>query len=361
MAHLIDKNLVINNQVNENGIIYRNVRNSPFEIYGLYKPQRQEPFSRMSEEVAKQVNNGVARLNQYAAGGRVRFCTDSKYVAIKTSQPVFSNMSHMALISSAGFDIYIDNEEYSDSRYYDTFKPSTGMKDGFEAKIEFPNRQKRYLTLNFPSYSAVADLEIGLEATAFCGEGLKYKAISPIVYYGSSITQGACSSRPGNAYPNIICRHTNIDFINLGFSGSALGEPIMAEYLSQLEMSLFVCDFDHNTSCAKRLEEKALPFYLKFREKAPNVPYLMISRPDYHNQRYDENILRRDAVYSAYKYAREHGDDKVFFLDGSSFFRDADSDMCTVDTTHPNDYGFYLMAKAIESEFRWIWAVNSHK
>ena len=73
MAHLIDKNLVINNQVNENGIIYRNVRNSPFEIYGLYKPQRQEPFSRMSEEVAKQVNNGVARLNQYAAGGRVRF------------------------------------------------------------------------------------------------------------------------------------------------------------------------------------------------------------------------------------------------------------------------------------------------
>ena len=62
MAHLIDKNLVINNQVNENGIIYRNVRNSPFEIYGLYKPQRQEPFSRMSEEVAKQVGKSRSAI-----------------------------------------------------------------------------------------------------------------------------------------------------------------------------------------------------------------------------------------------------------------------------------------------------------
>lgn len=360
MAHEVDKNLIIDNKVNEDGMTFRNARSAPFEIYGLYDPCQSGAFIRMPEEIARQVNNGVARLNQYTSGGRVRFCTDSKCVVIRTTQPVYSNMSHMAFISSAGFDLYIDNEEYSDSRFYDTFKPNTDMKNGFEAKIEFLDRKKRYLTLNFPSYSAVSNLEIGLETSAFCGSGLKYRAVAPIVYYGSSITQGACSSRPGNAYPNIICRHTDIDFINLGFSGSALGETVMAEYLSELEMSLLVCDFDHNTSSAKSLEEKALPFYLKFREKAPDIPYLMISRPDYHNQRYKENMLRRNAIYSAYRYAREHGDVNVFFLDGSSFFRDADGDMCTVDTTHPNDYGFYLMAKAIESEFRWIWSEKVH-
>jgi hypothetical protein len=68
--------------------------------------------------------------------------------------------------------------------------------------------------------------------------------------------------------------------------------------------------------------------------------------------------LRRDVVYDTYRFAREQGDKNVYYIDGASLFRNVNEDMCTVDSTHPNDYGFYLMADAIESELRWIWALE---
>lgn len=354
MEHHVDKNLVIQTSIGENDVKFYDVRKEPFDLYGLYNPQSESVFKRLPDEIGKNVNSGVARLYLNTAGGRVRFATDSKYIAVKATLPQFSRLPHMPLISTAGFDLYIDQEGKEMSRFYDCFKPSMDMKDGFESKIVFPDRKWRYVTVNFPSYASVSSLLVGLQKDAKLGHGLRYRDETPVVYYGSSITQGACSSRPGNAYANIISRRTNTDFLNFGFSGSALGEEILADYFSTLKMSVFVADFDHNTSSAKQLEARHLPFYQKFREKALNVPFLMISRPDYHNQRYDENRLRRDVIYETYRYARQHGDNNVYFIDGSSFFRTVNEDMCTVDTTHPNDYGFYLMAEAIESELRWI-------
>lgn len=50
-----------------------------------------------------------------------------------------------------------------------------------------------------------------------------YRDLPPVVYYGSSITQGVGVSRPGNCYEAMISRRFHLDFINLGFSGNARG------------------------------------------------------------------------------------------------------------------------------------------
>jgi hypothetical protein len=175
------------------------------------------------------------------------------------------------------------------------------------------------------------------------GGGVKYRDLSPIVYYGSSITQGACASRPGNIYQNIICRRNNIDYVNLGFSGSGFAEDTMVDYLCGLEMSAFVCDYDHNAPNVSHLEATHRKMYEKIRAAHPELPYIMISRVDFDCEYY-ENIKRRDVIIDTYRYARATKDKNVYFIDGASVFRGPYQDLCTTDGCHPTDLGFYRMA-----------------
>ena len=73
-----------------------------------------------------------------------------------------------------------------------------------------------------------------------------YVVEKPIVFYGSSITEGGCASRVTNAYPALLSKWLNADYINLGFSGSAKGEIPVAEFIAEQSMSAFVYDYDHN-------------------------------------------------------------------------------------------------------------------
>ena len=60
----------------EKDILFYNVRQKPFEIYGLYDVQNQPIFCRIPASVAEQTSKAVARLAWHTAGGRVRFSTD---------------------------------------------------------------------------------------------------------------------------------------------------------------------------------------------------------------------------------------------------------------------------------------------
>lgn len=351
----IDKNLAVSGSVNTEGLRFYDVREEPFDVYGLYRYRSEPKFKRLPDEIGLNTSKKVSELYTNTAGGRVRFATDSERIVIRAEMPRVCHMPHMPLFSSAGFDLYVDSPAHGVSRFYDVFKPSVGMKDGYTAEVKFNGRKMRYLTVNFPSYSDVSTLYIGIADDACLEHGLKYRPVLPIVYYGSSITQGACSSRPGNAFANIVSRRTDTDFVNLGFSGSARGEEIIARYMATLPMSVFVSDYDHN-SPVEELRQTHCRLYEIIREKNPDIPYLMISRPDFNKRAYADSVKRRDVVYESYRFARDNGDKNVYYIDGSGLFRTVNEDMCTVDGTHPNDYGFFLMADAVESELRWIWA-----
>ena len=180
---------------------------------------------------------------------------------------------------------------------------------------------------------------------------MKYKDIPPIVYYGSSITQGACACRPGNIYENIICRQLGIDYINLGFSGNGKAEDTIVDYMCTLPMSIFVSDYDHNAPNAEYLRNTHLKMYQKIRAAHPDIPYIMLSKPDFLSNPSDA-INRRDVIIDSFRRARETGDKNVYLIDGESIFRGPYAQLCTVDGCHPTDMGFALMADAVEHEMR---------
>ena len=197
-------------------------------------------------------------------------------------------------------------------------------------------------------YNDVVSLEIDLREGSVLTGGVMYADIKPVVYYGSSITQGSCASGPGNAYQNIISALRNIDHINLGFSGSARGEDAIVDYMAGLDMSVFVCDYDHNAPTAEHLEAIHEKLYRKIREKNPDLPIIFITKPDILNTR--DAAHRREIIYKSYRKAYAENSRRTTYIDGSSLFPAAYRDYCTVDACHPNDIGFLCMAEVIGAE-----------
>ena len=218
-------------------------------------------------------------------------------------------------------------------------------------------RQSALLTINFPTYSNVSELYIALKEGSKLGHGMKYRNKKPVVFYGSSITQGACASRPGNIYQNVFSRRMGMDYINLGFSGSGKAEDVIVDYMAKLEMSVFVSDYDHNAPNVEYLEKTHEKMYKKIRERNPDIPYIIMSKPDFEGT-YDINVRRRNVIMRTYENALFSGDKKVYFIDGEAIFKGDYADMCTVDTVHPNDLGFALMAKAFINTFGKVMREN---
>ena len=307
----------------------------------------------MPKAVAEATSDGVSKLERESAGGRVRFSTDSPYIAIRATFKVVGRSSHLTLLSSAGFDLYVDGE--FGSRFIKEFRMPYDMTNYYENAIRVGESVMRSYTINFPVHSVVEKLEVGLKPDSALGAPRAYKSFDPIVIYGSSIVHGTAATRPGLTYPAMISRDLNMDYKNVGFSGMAKGEVPMAEWLATLPMSVFVCDYDHNTPTNEHLENTHFRFYEIIREKNPDVPYIMISRPDFWTMPRDQKniLIRRDIIMSSYLKARALGDENVYFIDGISFFATTHQFDHTVDGCHPNDTGFIRMADSIGAVIKY--------
>ncbi len=345
-----DKNLAVSKEIKGVELKFYHARRAPFHIYGLLPGNEGEPFRRVPYGVAEKTNAGVLRLHTNTAGGRVRFKTDSACVAIRAVMPKKCLMPHMPFLGSAGFDLYVKEGERN--LYKGSFIPPVDRTDSYESLIEFGSREMRDIIIHFPLYDGVNELLIGVESEALVEKGGIYDSELPIIYYGSSITQGGCASRPGNAYTNIITRDLNLDHINLGFSGSGRGEQVMAEYIADQPMSLFFFDYDHNAPDAEYLAKTHEAFFLTVREKHTELPVIMASETDTPKtpQKAEDISRRRDVILRTYANAVKRGDNRVMFIDGAEVFREAyklgvAADSCTVDGIHPNDLGFACMAK----------------
>jgi len=341
----IDKNLQVNKILGEGELCFYNVKEYPFRVYGLYDSENQKSFKRLPDEVGKNINEGIAGIYTNTAGGRVSFSTTSKYVAIKSKMPNICRLPHMTLAGTSGFYLYINSK--GKSIYYRTFMPPYDMVDGYESIIHFADNSPKDITVNFPLYNDVDELYIGLQQSEDLKEGQKYRNIKPVVYYGSSITQGGCASRPGNSYQSIIARETNIDYMNLGFSGNARGEKSMADYIADFDMSALVLDYDYNAPSKEHLKNTHKNFFEIVRNKNSILPIIMLSRPNVEIDIKDSKE-RREIIEHTFKAALEKGDKNVYFIGGESLFGTKNRDCCTVDGYHPNDCGFVRMAEVIE-------------
>lgn len=337
----IDSNFQVQNKVEKENLVFYDIEQAPFRIYGVEKENGK--FRRMPETVAKNVSEGVYGLHTNTAGGRVRFVTDSNYVAIHAEMDGIPYFSHMPVSGFAGFDLYA--KEDGKEKYKGTFMPPWEMLiSSYESVIDLPEKKEHIITVNFPLYSNVNKLYIGLDKDATLKPAPDYTYTTPIVYYGSSITQGGCASRPGNCYQNILTRRFDCDYINLGFSGSAKAEDEMIEWLCGLTMKIFVLDYDHNAPTVEHLEATHEKLFTAVRKAHPELPVIIMSRPKYDLNSDDQRRL--EIIRTTYDHAVAAGDQNVYFIDGPALMADIE-DNGTVDNCHPTDSGFASMAKAI--------------
>lgn len=337
----VDKALQVKPTVSKEGTEFYNVNEPPFRIYGVF--YENGLFRRMPEEIARNTNEGVYALHANTSGGRVRFRTDSPFVTVYAQMNGICKMPHFALSGSAGFDMYI--RQNGKERFYGSFIPAYDIENGFESKLDFSTAELREITVNFPLYSNVSCLHIGIREGAQLLPPSDYRTEKPVVYYGSSITQGGCASRPGNAYPSMLSRRFDTDFINLGFSGSGKAEQVIADYVASLEMSVFVYDYDHNAPDCNHLKNTHQRMFETVRKKNPDLPIIMLTSTTM-ERFFDDRDKRKSIIRATYENALANGDRNVYFIDANSLF-EGDADGATVEGCHPNDLGFKYLADAI--------------
>lgn len=340
----IDKNFSVNTQIQREGLRFYNIEQQPFAVYGVQMDDGR--YRRLPESVAKATSEGVLQLHTNTAGGRVRFVTDSPYIAISAKMDGLGKMPHFPFTASIGMDLY------TGKKYLGTYVPPMTATEGFEGVIDIKDPCDREYTINFPLYSNVIALYVGIKEGCSLKAAPAYSLEKPIVYYGSSITQGGCASRPGNAYESIIGRDLDCDHINLGFSGNAKGEDAITEYIAGLEMSVFVLDYDHNAPTVEHLQNTHEKMFKRIRQSHPDLPILMLTRPKYYLTEHE--IERLTVVENTYKNAVAAGDKNVYFIPGPDLLIDMVRESALVDNCHPTDAGFVSMAYVVGKKIKEI-------
>jgi len=318
---------------------------APFVVNGFAWYEQEKVFCRVPQKFLPSLNDKQQELAWHTSGGRIRFRTNSPVIAIDLTlggemyRPLISPVGH------SGVDMYFGIG--NDAVFAGIAKP---VQDSLNYRAilakEMPD-QIRDCTIDLPLYNGVTKVRIGLSPGFVIEPSGEFARKRPLVFYGSSITQGGCASRAGNSYTNIVARELNMEIYNFGFSGNAFGEPHIAELLGGIDAEVFILDYDHNASTPAYLNTTHERFYQILRERRPGMPIVIVGRPDFYADKPD-NIERQKIIRRTYDNAVAAGDKKVWCIDGSTLFDEEDRDDCTCDRVHPNDLGFYRMAKVIK-------------
>ena len=338
----IDKNFQVG-KVNDLPVNYFEVDRVPFvtEGFGWQHPRRK--FYRLpSHYTEKEVNPGALFLAHHTAGGAIRFRSNSPYAVIRAELENYSDFSHMPRSAIGGFDCYIGTGAQAEFR-------AVAMPTAEQILPETPLHANPSQTMvdwmvNLPLYSGVKTLTIGLKPGSRLETPTPHAIPLPVAFYGSSITQGGCASRPGNAYSSLLCRAIDAPQINLGFSGSGCGEIAVAQAIASLELSALILDYDYNAPDAEFLADTHEIFFQTIRTAKPALPIIILSAC---SKVLADTAARRRIIRTTYEHAVASGDHLVWFIGGDTLFAGENIDACTVDICHPNDLGFYRMYQTI--------------
>lgn len=305
-------------------------------------------YDRLPSKAEATVRRVVWNLSRQSAGLLVRFVTDADAIAARWSL-TSSNlaMPNMAAIGCSGLDLYVRGEK-GEWRWAGAGKPQDQTNTATLVS-GMPRGEREYL-LYLPLYNGVNSLEIGVASNATFraagpwGPGTR----KPIVFYGTSITQGASASRPGMCHIAMLGRRFNWPTINLGFSGQGRMEPELAELVAELDPAVFVLDCLPNMD-AKGVSERVVPFVKRLRQSHPRTPILLVEDRVYANawltpKRNGQHEANHAALRAAHDQLRREGVKQLYYLRGDDLLgRDGEG---TTDGSHPNELGFQRQADA---------------
>lgn len=327
------------------GYTYIDIYYDPFVLGGILNIDRNSgEYYRLNAAKKNIYSEANSSLAACTAGGTVRFSTDAETLSIKVyNRASITGMHHFCDRGVYGIDCYIGTG--TDRQYVGKMMQTFADKPDFnEGIIELPGGLNEVL-INLPLYGGINKMEIGFPKGAKVGAPTQ-RTNKGIAFYGSSITQGGCVSRPANSYANIICRALDADCMNYGFSGSAMGELSVAEHIASRDLACFVMDYDYNSPSEDHLEQTHEPFFKAIRAVQPNLPVVFVTHPFYAEKTKGDK-KRIAIVKNTYENAKKAGDKNVYFVDSSDFFTEEMRDLYAVDNLHPNDLGQFSMAETI--------------
>ncbi|MGN1059159.1 MAG: SGNH/GDSL hydrolase N-terminal domain-containing protein [Clostridia bacterium] len=327
------------------GVTYRLYQPMELTLEGFpWQSENKQPYFRLPERAKAKLPQAIVDLAECATGGVVRFCSDSRALQLTGAYLPFNPIPHMPLTGQAGFDVYV--RENGKDRLLTNFKPQTediaGGQYDFVYSCLLPEGMHEY-RIYMPLYVGLEKLEIGLEEGSRVEKAPAHRVEKPLLFYGASITQGACASRPSTCQAAMAAAAVDAELINLAFSNNGGCEPEMAELISELDLSCLIV----STRPKVKQPELYENFFKIIREKRPDLPVIFTMYPLVNSEQRESLKKGRDITLRTYMTAKDSGDQKVYFLDGFNVLGDLTPEAASVDRTHPTDLGFYFMAKAI--------------
>jgi len=198
---------------------------------------KESPYDRLPISYKELVRTPVWNLSKSSAGISIRFWTNTSNLKVKWEVMNDFSMDHMPDTGIKGVDLYFkDNDEW---QYINTGVP-VGFNNEYKLVENMDNELREYKVF-LPLYDGIKNIEIGVDSLSYVKKP-KSNEKKPIVFYGTSITQGACASRPGMAHTNIISRQLDRDVINFGFSGNGRMEESIANLISDSNPIFYVIE-----------------------------------------------------------------------------------------------------------------------
>jgi hypothetical protein len=300
------------------------------------------------------VREAVWNLARHSAGLAVRFETDAK--EIRANWTLTSGnlaMPHMPATGVSGLDLYALDDKgqwrWIANRSPAEIKSTATMVSGLPAG-------KRQYLIYFPLYNGVTELQIGVPAVSQIEKAPAYEAshAKPIVFYGTSITQGGCASRPGMVHTAILGRWYHRPVINLGFSGNGRMEPEVATLMVEIDAHVYVIDCLPNIDAAQ-VAQNTKPVVEILRKARPETPIVLVEDRDYSNGWLLDGPKSRNrnsqaALKKAFDELQADGVKHLFYIAGPDLL--GDDAEGTVDSSHPTDLGFLRQAEAFDKVLR---------
>lgn len=315
-------------------------------------------FDRLPAKAEGVVREPVWNLSRDSAGMCVRFTTSAPVIFARWDlRSEALDMPHFPATGVSGLDLYVKG---TDGRW---------KWLGAGRPVQFPVNTARLtggippephdFIMYLPLYNGVSTVMIGIpKDTPIMKADPRPENKKPIVFYGTSITQGGCASRPGMVHTAILGRWMDYPVINLGFSGNGRMEPEMADLFAELDPSCYVLDCLPNMN-AQLVAERVEPFVRTLRKAHPDTPILLVEDRSYSNSLFVAssragNAANRAELTKAYYRLRGEGVKNLHYLPGNRLLHEDTDNEATVDSSHPTDLGFMRHAEVFYEALRNI-------
>lgn len=310
-------------------------------------------YNRLPSRAKEKVRSDVWNLSRESAGLSVRFQTDSKRIQVRYQVTGGYSMPHMPATGVSGVDLYAKVGGKS-LICYGSYAFADTIRYTYTVDKEISPKAKKEYELYLPLYNGVKWLEIGIEE----GKELTFvpaRKDRSIVVYGTSIAQGACASRPGMAWSNIVSRELDVPVVNLGFSGNGKLEEEVIDFICEINAKAYVIDCMANLQdrTAEEVKSLAVKAVKQIRGKS-SAPILLVEHAGYSNAPTNvgmDNAYRtpNKGLRAAYEDLKQQHTENLYYLSNEEIGLHPDS---WVDYVHPSDYGMVQQAEAVERKLK---------